>query len=149
MIFNIRRLFKRAQADKGIWVGIDPLIFVLRNHPRRKDVYYDTINHLNRGVFGWRHHKEALSHGVITWHRANMAPVVWAHVSMPNDDTIVVDDYSIKASTREEMEEAGKELIGQLSSHNIRLAGDWLPDGKTSPPAAHRNFLQDLHLTRR
>jgi|Laugresu1bdmlbsd_1035121.scaffolds.fasta_scaffold00297_8 hypothetical protein len=149
MIFNIGRLFKRAQADKGIWVGIDPLIFVLRNHPRRKDVYYDTIKHINRGVFGWRQFKDATSHGVITWHRSNMAPVVWAHVSMPDDNTIVVDDYSIKGSTREEMEEAGKELVSKLSSHNIRLAGDWLPDGKTSPPQAHRNFLQDLHLVRR
>lgn len=135
MIYNFMKLFKRAQADRGLWVGIDPLIFMLRHHPRRRDVYDNTHLHIKRGVFNYERGGGSNSHGIISWHAADMSPRLWMQISMPDDDTIVIDELKQKLRpmvTTEELHEAGKELVEQLAGHRIKLAGRFLADGKST-----------------
>lgn len=149
MMFNISKFFKRAQAGKGIWVGIDPLIFVLRHHPRARDVHHETHHHIRRGVYGHDAYDAAEGHGNITWHAADMSPRLWLQVSMPNDDVMVVEAFHKNdrpAATQEELEEAGRELVQQLSGHGIKLAGEYLLDGNYSGNA-HQRFVRMVGLS--
>lgn len=150
MIFNISKFFKRAKAEKGVWVGIDPLIFVLRHHPRARDVHHETHKHIRRGVYGYEANVAAQGQGNITWHAADMSPRLWLQVSMPNDDVMVVKEFHKNerpAATQEELEEAGRELVQQLSAHGIKLAGERLLDGSYAGNV-HMSFVRMVGLSR-